>query len=259
MANAKTYRLDPNCLTQQALDGTAQLITDPTSAMWGQIFAEVNRSAGYETVDTTGAALALDVVLSELSVTGTDAHTLAAPTYAGQKKIVRCVLAASIPLGTLTITSPDDTAGFVCEPTFLFDTVGQEITLEATAALKWRCVGKRRAGVLATITAGTTVLTSRSLHAVYSLAVDGTDAGTGTTGMPNGSCVGEEMSIVCELAANTPVGSLGGLYAGVFGTAHTVFGAIGVVGSATVIGDYGHFVWNGSAWQVRTFAGCTLS
>lgn len=214
-----------------------------------------------EAIDALSAdgACSLTRVVTELSVTGTDAYTLAAPTFANQRKIVRCVLAASIPVATLTVSSPDDTTGFVCASTFVFDTVGQEIEFVATPALKWRCVRKKRAGVLATITAGTTVLTGRSMHLVYSLAVDGTDAGTGATGLPNGSTVGEKCSIVCELAANIPVGSLGGTFKGVFGTAYTVVGAIGVVGSTTVIGDFCELEWDGAAWQVTNMAGCTLS
>lgn len=214
-----------------------------------------------EAIDALSAdgACSLTRVITELSVTGTDAYTLAAPTFANQRKIIRCVLAASTPVATLTVSSPDDTAGFVCASTFVFDTVGQEIEFQATPALKWRCIRKKRDGVKATITAGTTVLTGHSMCRVYSLAVDGTDAGSGATGLPNGSTVGERCSIVCELAANTPVGSLGGTYSGVFGTAYTALGTIGVVGSTTVMGDFADLEWNGSAWQVVNMSGCTLS
>ena len=221
--------------------------------------ADLAAGEAVDVVTTTGTALSLVKIRSELQVTGTDALTLAAPTFSGQRKIITCTLAASTPLGTVTVSSPDDTAGFVCPATFVFNAVGQEIELVATAALKWRCVRKKRAGVLATITAGTTVLTGYSMNSVYSLAVDGTDAGTGTGGLPNGACVGERCSIVCELAANIPVGSLSGTFKGVFGTAYTAIGAIGVVGSTTVIGDFADLEWDGSAWQVKNMAGCTLS
>ena len=166
--------------------------------------------------------------------------------------------AASIPIGTLTITSPDDTTGFVCATTFVFNTVGQAIELIATTALKWRCVRVQRAGIKS-VTAGTTVLTGLNLFQAYSLAVDGTDAGTGAGGLPNGSAVGERCSIVCELADNIPVGSLTGTYLGMFGTAYTIVGAIGVVASTTVVGDCALLEWNGSAWVVYYQNGCTLS
>ena len=213
---------------------------------------------GVDSVSAAGA-LALDKYLTELTVSGTKAYTLAAPTVAGQRKRIVCVSAASTPLGTVTISSPDDTAGFVCASAFTFTNVGQAIELVATAALKWRATRVVRAGVKATITAGTDVLTGLNLFQVYSLAVDGTDAGTGTGGLPNGSAVGERCSIVCELAANTPIGSLSGTYIGMFGTAYTVVGAIGVVASTTAVGDCALLEWTGSAWLVTYQNGCTLS
>ncbi len=215
-------------------------------------------SGGIDAVSAAGAA-DLAKYVTELTVSGTKAYTLAAPTVAGQRKRIVCVSAASIPIGTLTITSPDDTTGFVCSTTFVFNTVGQAIELIATSALKWRCVRVQRAGIKATITAGTDVLTGLNLFQVYSLAVDGTDAGTGTGGLPNGSAVGERCSIVCELASNIPVGSLTGTYLGMFGTAYTIIGAIGVVASTTVVGDCALLEWNGSAWVVYYQNGCTLS
>jgi len=214
--------------------------------------------AGIDAVSAAGA-LSLTTYLTELTVSGTKAYTLAAPTVAGQRKRIVCVSAASTPLGTVTISSPDDTAGFVCSTTFTFTTVGQAIELVATSGLKWRAVRVVRAGVKATITAGVDVLTGLNLHQVYSLAVDGTDAGTGAGGLPNGSAVGERCSIVCELAANTPIGSLSGTYIGMFGTAYTAVGAIGVVASTTVVGDCALLEWTGSAWLVVYQNGCTLS
>jgi hypothetical protein len=254
------YNIDPACLTQQAVDGTAELITDPQSPFWAKLFAGANGvgGQGYEDVSAAGA-LARDVYETALTVSGTKAYTLAAPTVIGQRKRIVCVSAASTPLGTVTITSPDDTAGFVCASAFTFTTVGQAVELQATAGLKWRATHITRAGILTGIVAGTTVLTALNLVQAYSLAVDGTDAGTGAGGLPNGSCVGEQTSIVCELAANTPVGSLSGTYVGMFGTAYTACGAIGVVASATAVGDFAFFEWTGSAWRLVHMAGVTMS
>lgn len=220
--------------------------------------ADINAGQDIDAVSAAGAC-SLARVITELSVSGTKAYTLAAPTVTGQRKIVRCVAAASTPLGTLTVSSPDDTTGFVCAATFVFNAVGQELEFEATASLKWRCIRKKRAGILAGIVGGTTVLTGFSMNRTYSMAVDGTDAGTGTGGMPNGSAVGERATIVCESAANSPIGSLAGTYVGIAGTAYTAIGTIGVAASTTVTGDFAELEWNGSAWQVLTQAGCTLS
>jgi hypothetical protein len=214
---------------------------------------------GGVSASSDAGALDLNYYVTELTVSGTKAYTLAAPTVAGQQKRIVCVSAASTPLGTVTISSPDDTTGFVCASTFTFTTVGQAIELVATSALKWRCVRVTRAGIKTGIEAGVTVLTGLSLYQAYSLAVDGTDAGTGTGGLPNGSAVGERCSIVCESAANTPIGSLSGTYLGMFGTAYTAVGAIGVAASTTVVGDCAVLEWNGSAWLIVYQNGCTLS
>ncbi len=213
---------------------------------------------GVDGVSAAGA-LSLAAYVTELTVSGTKAYTLAAPTVAGQRKRIVCISAASTPLGTVTVSSPDDTAGFVCASAFTFTNVGQAIDLIATAGLKWRAIRVQRSGVKATITAGTDVLTGLNLFQTYSLAVDGTDAGTGTGGLPNGSAVGERCSIVCELANNTPIGSLTGTYLGMFGTAYTIVGTIGVVASTTVVGDCALLEWTGAAWLVCYQNGCTLS
>ncbi len=213
---------------------------------------------GVDAVSAAGAC-SLTKYVTELTVSGTKAYTLAAPTVAGQRKRIVCVSAASTPLGTVTVSSPDDTTGFVCASAFTFTTVGQAIELVATSALKWRCVRKQRAGIKTGIVAGTDVLTGLNMVQAYSLAIDGTDAGTGTGGLPDGSAVGERCSIVCESAANTPIGSLTGTYLGMFGTAYTIVGAIGVAASTTVVGDCALLEWNGSAWLVVYQNGCTLS
>lgn len=215
---------------------------------------------GIDSVSAAGA-LATDRYVTELTVSGTKAYTLAAPTTAGQRKRIVCVSAASTPLGTVTISSPETAAGLACSATFTFTAVGQAIELVASNATVplWRCARVQRSGVKATITAGTDVLTGLNLYQTYSLAVDGTDAGTGTGGLPNGSAVGERCSIVCELASNTPIGSLTGTYLGMFGTAYTIVGAIGAVASTTVVGDCALLEWTGAAWLVVYQNGCTLS
>ena len=63
--------------------------------------------AAGETV--TSGALSLYTELSYMSVTGTQAYTLADGLYVGQKKYCRCTVAASTPDGTLT---PASVSGF---------------------------------------------------------------------------------------------------------------------------------------------------
>jgi len=209
-----------------------------------------------EAVSAAGAlSVAAAYPLTELSVSGTKAYTLAAPTAPGQIKVVRCVAAASTPAGTLTVTSPDTTTGFVCPATFFFDYVGQEITLEATTGLLWRCVRIKRAGGTAdNVVVGTTAITNK-MWLRYCLSVTGTVAST----LPNGSCVGERIQVINTTAASTPIGSLDGAFIGGAAVAYTHLGAIGVVASTTVVGDSALLEWDGTAWAVLTQTGCTLS
>jgi hypothetical protein len=215
-----------------------------------------------EGVDAVSAAGALDLTkyITELTVSGTKAYTLAAPTVAGQRKRIVCVSAASSPLGTVTISSPDDTTGFVCASAFTFDTVGQAIELVATSALKWRAVRVQRAGGVAdAVVVGTTVLTGLNLWLRYCLSITGTVNSTTTKGLPNGSSVGERCIITCSTAALTPIGSIDGTFKGMINETYTHIGAIGVVASTTVVGDVVVLEWDGSSWCVMYQNGCTLS
>lgn len=223
------------------------------------IFAAVRNALrlGIEAVSSAGA-LSTTIELTELTVSGTVAYTLAAPTVAKQRKTIRCVSAASTPLGTVTISSPDTTSGFVCASTFTFTAVGQEIRLEATSGLLWRCVGVKRAGAR-TVVVGTDVLTGLSLQAVYLLSVTGTVSSTTTKGLPNGSCVGERCALINSVAASTPIGDISGTFVNQLGAAATSIGAIGSAATASADGDSALLVWNGSAWQVIRQSGVTLA
>ncbi len=213
-------------------------------------------------VDAISAAGACDLAkyVTELTVSGTKAYTLAAPTVAGQRKRIACVAATATPLGTVTISSPDDTAGFVCAGAFTFTDVGQAIDLIATTALKWRAIRVQRAGGAAdAVVVGTTVLTALNLWIRYCCSVTDTVASSTTKGLPNGSAVGERCVVTCSTAGGTPIGSIDGAFTGMIGTAYTHLGAIGVVASATVVGDCAVLEWTGAAWAVLFQNGCTLS
>lgn len=222
-----------------------------------QIDALTADLAAGEAVDAVSAsgACSLTKVNTELTVSGTKAYTLAAPTRVNQRKVIRCVSAASTPAGTLTVSSPDTTAGFICPATFFFDIAGQEITLEATSALLWRCVGiRRKGGAVDNVVVGTTAITNK-MWRTYALSVTGTVNST----LPNGSCVGERVQIINTTAATTPIGGLTGTFKGGAAAAYTSLGAIGVVASATVVGDQAELEWDGTAWNVLYQTGCTLS
>lgn len=254
MTQTITPYIDPNVLLQTAAAGAAQSPADRSAAFYTLLFKALNSRFGYETLDADGA-LDLTVRLSELSVTGTDAYTLAAPTFAGQEKCVRCVLAASTPAATLTVTAPDATAGFVCPATFFFDTIGQEVTFRATAALKWRCIGIKRAGGTAdNVVVGTTAITNK-MWLRYCCSVTGSVSST----LPNGATVGERIQVICSTVALGGAGALDGAFVGGAAVAYTHLGAISAVASATAVGDTALLEWDGTAWAVIYQNGCTLS
>lgn len=214
---------------------------------------------GVEAASAAGA-LSLASYSTELTISGTKAYTLAAPTVVGQRKRIVCVSAASTPLGTVTISAPDTTTGFACSSTFTFDTVGQAIELVATPGLLWRCTRVQRAGGLVdAVVVGTTVLTGLNLWLRYCCSVTATVSSTGTKGIPNGSAVGERCIVTNSTAASTPVGSIDGVFTGLINEAYTHLGTIGVIASTTVIGDMAMLEWTGSSWSVVFQNGCTLS
>lgn len=232
------------CPTTFVFDQAGQdIVLEATAALkWRWIGGSIERFT--DTIAAPGA-LSTTRVHSTLAVDGTDAFTLAAPTRVGQRKIVTCVSAANTPLGTLTVSSPDDTAGFVCAAKFLFTAVGQECEFEATAALKWRCVRKKRVGSK-TIVIGTDVLTDIcNMEFLIRTSTTGTVASLTTKGLPNGSAIGERIEI-CEItAASTPHGDLAGTFLDHAGAAKTA------LDDFTAEKDGGTFVWTGAAWQLE--------
>jgi hypothetical protein len=200
-------------------------------------------------------AVNVSTYVTELSVDGTDAFTLAAPTIAGQRKRIVCVAAANTPAGTLTVSSPDTTTGFVCPATFFFDTVGQALEFRATAGLKWRCIKVDRTGGTAdNVVVGTTAITNK-LWRTYALSITGSVAST----LPNGAAVGEQIQVICTTVALGGAGTLDGAFFGGAALAYTHLGAFGVVASTTVVGDCALLEWDGTAWKVLFQNGTTLS
>lgn len=235
-----------------------QLTTDMIAALCGfrqetidAMTADLGAGENVDAVAASGAC-SLTRKVTELTVSGTKAYTLAAPTNVNQEKIITCVSAGSTPLGTLTISSPDDTAGFVCPATVLFDAAGQEIRLRATADLKWRVTGVKRAGVKVVV-AGTDVLTSVRLAHTYSMSVDGTKDSTGTKALPDGLVPGDMCVVACSSAQNTPIGSID--FAGVT-LANAAVTHLQAIGATT---DTVTLTWTGTAWLVIANSGITLA
>ena len=235
---------------------TAAMIRSLANFRQDQIDALTADLQAGEAVDalTADGAISLTKVQTTLAVTGTDAYTLAAPTVPNTRKIITCVLAASSPAATLTVTSPDDTTGFVCASSFFFDAVGQEIELVSTAGLKWRCVRKNRVGSK-TLTIGTTVTTGIcDMSRLILCSVTGTVASLTTKGIPNGSAIGERIAVRCSVAASTPHGDIA--IAGL----SDVGAAITAIDDFEVVGEGAEFMWTGAAWQlIGALSGVTLT
>lgn len=208
---------------------------------------------GAETLSAAGA-LSLNCYESNLVISGTMAFTLAAPTVEGQRKRVSAFSVASTPAATLTVSSPDDTAGFVLSSTFFFDTAGQAIELVATAALKWRATRVQRAGGTAdNVVVGTTVLTGKNLWQLYALSVTGTVVSATTKGIPAGNAAGERIVIGCSTAASTPIGSITITGRSIIGGAVADLQAIGATSDVAVC------EWDGQKWQILYSTGITLA
>jgi hypothetical protein len=199
----------------------------------------------------TSGTISLTTRITNLSVTGTVAFTLPNGTIAGQRKRVLCTVAASIPAGTLTVTTPEDTAGIVCPSTFIFDTVGQAIDF-VWSGTKWRVEKTTRAGVK-TAVVGTTVLTGFNLCQHLALSVTGTVASATTMGIPNGAFPGDILIVGQSVAASIPVGSITGTYVTLANVAATDLQAWGA------LTDTVSLVWRGAAWLIIANSGVTVA
>lgn len=199
----------------------------------------------------TSGTISLTTRVTNLSVTGTVAFTLPNGTIAGQRKRVQCSVAASIPAGTLTVTTPEDTAGIVCPSTFVFDTVGQAIDFIWSGS-KWRVEKTTRAGVKIAVV-GTTVLTGFNLCHNLSLSVTGTVSSTTTRGVPNGAYPGDFLIISQSTAASIPVGNITGTFLTLANVAATDLQAWGATTDTVTL------TWNGSAWLIVANSGVTVA
>lgn len=202
---------------------------------------------------SAAGAISLNTFITELTISGPMAFTLAAPTFAGQRKLIRSVAAASSPAATVTVTSPDTTTGFVLPSTIVFDDVGQEIELQATTGLKWRAHRVKRAGgAVDGVVINTTVLTGVILRAIYYLSITGTVSSTGTKGIPNGTVPGEIMRVSVSTAslASGTIAITGVTSAGAAAT---------TLGTATATTHFAVLMWTGTAWSLMNSSTLALS
>lgn len=199
----------------------------------------------------TSGTISLTTRVTNISTTGAVAYTLPDGTVAGQKKTLVCTVAASIPVGTLTVTTPESATGLVCPSTFVFNSVGQQIEFEWTGT-KWRCLSTKRAGVTVPVI-GTTVLTGLNLNTNYSCSVTGTVSSTTTKSIPNGAYPGDVCYVGCSVAASIPVGNINFTGLTFANVAATDIQAIGALTDVVTL------QWTGTAWLVTANVGCTIA
>ncbi len=211
----------------------------------------IDASGATETETVTSGACSVTIPVTHLSCTGTQAFTLADGLFAGQEKIILCTVAATTPIGTLTIATPETTAGMVVSATHVFNAVNQSMHL-VWSGTKWRVLRTNRAGAIAPV-CGTTVLTGFTLNRLYSLSVTGTVVSGTTKGVPDGQFPGDRCYVGCSVAASTPVGSIAGTYLTLANVAATDLQAIGATTDTVTL------EWTGTAWLIVANSGVTVA
>lgn len=196
------------------------------------------QAADVETV--TSGALNPHVPMTYLSVTGTQAYSLADGTVIGQRKRIECRVAASTPVGTLTLN--DAATG---EPTtHVFGAVGQMIEVEWTST-GWRLLTYRPAGTDAPA-AGST------LNPLF-LKHDITIADTQDWVLPDGEVPGQIQSFKVAAVSGTPVGTISGLFYDEDGSADGTDINFNAAADAAVV------MWDGSRWDPISLTSATIS
>lgn len=208
-------------------------------------------TTGQETITSGAASLTKK---SNLSVTATVAFTLADGTVTGQIKQFEVTVAATTPLGTLTITTPAGSES----ATHVFTAVGQQLTLQWNGT-GWHIIGKVRNGHQLLVI-GTTLTAGYDMALTYDLSVTSTVVSTTTKALPNGSVAGEVAHLDCTTAATSASGTLG--FVGLSRLGAAVTGIAGIGNGASDKSLAVDLVWDGTAWQIiglGTNTGVTIS
>lgn len=115
------------CLVGGALNVQGEILILPNNQAIGSAIQTL----------TTDGAISLLTRTTLLEVTGTDAHTLAAGLYEGQRKTILATVAASTPHGVVSGTF---IAGVTAGTSFDFEAVGDLLELEYHAVGGWRVI-----------------------------------------------------------------------------------------------------------------------
>jgi len=194
---------------------------------------------GFDSVTAPGA-LSVTTEITELSVDGTDAFTLADGKYVGQTKRIRCIAAVNTPVGTVT----PDTVFAGAPATYVFTAPGQEVLLMWTAT-GWKCIGGKTAGTDAPAAASTL----RPLVEVHVVAISGTNDWV----LGDGIFIGQRKQIAVASAAATPVGTISGIFYDEDGSGD------GTDINLNAAADQAFIEWDGNRWVALTLVSATIS
>jgi hypothetical protein len=238
-------------------NGTAwerKVMDNTTTTANAAVVAAFNTQAAYDVAieTTTSGACSITKQTTQLSVTGTQAYTLADGTAVGQKKILVCTVAASTPVGTLT---PANALGF---STIVFNTVGDAATLEWNGTAWVRIMMDNT-----TTTANAAVVSAFNTQVTYDTGIETvasgvcsvvkkttliTIDGTKAYSLANGSTVGQVKVISCTAAINTPAGTV---------TPATALGYTSLAFDAA--NDCAVLQWTASGWMILSLNSVTAS
>jgi len=224
--------------------GIVQGLSTGATKVWVYVDEMVGELAaaggGLETVVGTvaGAVISVDVETTLLSVTGTVGFTLGDGKRLGQRKVLECSVAATTPLGTVTINDR-----YASEPaTWVFTAVGQRLEMIWTAT-GWK--------VQKVVTAGTesllTTETAKPLVAVHLVNVGGVNDYI----QPSGVVPGQRSTWVVT------AGATGSTVSGLFYT--TAMAATGVDLVINAASDMAVLEWDGARWVPINLVSVTVA
>lgn len=231
--------IDPNILLPTAEAGTAQSPADRTATFYTKLIAMANSLGASEAVSAAGAVRTTG--LTELTVSGTKAYTLADGTYVGQKKQIECVSASGTPLGTVTIATM---TGSRTNVAYVFSTAGARLELEWTST-GWRETMIRPAGADAPAAASTV----NPLVLLHVIDIDATKDWI----IPSGTVAGQRQLFHVATATNIPVGTISGLFYDEDGSAD------GVDVNFNAAADQVALEWTGVRWIASSLVSATVS
>jgi hypothetical protein len=225
--------------------GIVEALSPGATKVWVYVDEMVGELAGtegggIETVVGTvgGAALSIDIETSFLSVTGTVGFTLGDGKRLGQRKVLECTVAATVPVGTVTI---NDRFGSE-QATWVFTEVGQRLELIWTTT-GWKVDAIRSAGTESLAAAAT----ANPLCLIHLVNLDAANDYI----QPSGVIPGQKSIWIATAGANAS--TVSGLFYDEDGSAD------GVDITMNAAADTASLEWVGGRWFAHTLVSAPVS